>query len=371
MENKYLRTLTSLRFFASILIVIHHLRDNFIPVLRGNEKFGILGVTFFLVLSGFIIRYVYGPFKNLKESCYFLWNRVVRIYPLHLITLMICLLYIIKQGFTLNARLVLINSLLLQSYFPLMKIYYSFNILSWSLSTLFFFYLLFSIANLKRQFFYFIVLIAIAGLIFSVYYIETNPLGQDTLFNFWLLYIFPPTRLVTILFGVGMCIIFKKYRRQWCARLGMVRGTLLETISLLLVIDFFSWGYFTQFVQRVIVTLPINVSRSSYFLIPNYITAPLPLLALIFVFALEKGIFSRILQTRFCVYLGEMSFSLFIIHQILIALFLNHYEKFLLSCFGQEATILLVIIFIMLVALLIYRYIEVPIRNRLRVTCTG
>jgi len=101
MEKKYLRTLTSLRFFACIMIVIYHMPENFMPVFRGKDKFALLGVTFFFILSGFTIRYIYGPFKNLKESYCFLWNRAVRIYPLHLITLLVYLLYTLynKAGF--------------------------------------------------------------------------------------------------------------------------------------------------------------------------------------------------------------------------------------------------------------------------------
>jgi peptidoglycan/LPS O-acetylase OafA/YrhL len=370
MEKGYIRTLTSLRFFACILIVIHHLRNPFIPSLKHNVKFGILGVAFFFILSGFVIRYNYDPFKNLKESCCFLWNRIVRIYPLHIMTFLVCIIFTIIRGLTVDVRLAFINIMLLQSYFPLKIIYFSFNDISWMLSTLFFFYLLFSITNLKHYLFHYMVLFSIAILLLSAYYIETNPRGNDHWFHLWLLYIFPPNRFVNISLGVFMCIIINKYSRQWCAHLGILWGTLIEIISLLLIVDFCLWGYFTQFVQHAIFALPINVSRSWYTLITNYITAPLPLTILILIFVLEKGILSRILQTRFFICLGEISFSIFMIHKILIDSFLIRYKNFLPSCFGQTGMIVLVISFIIVVAFPVYKYIEDPLRKRLRITYT-
>lgn len=320
MEKDTIRTLTSLRFFACILIVIHHMGNQFIPaLLQGNSKFAFLGVTFFLMLSGFLIRYNYSPFKNLKESFCFLWNRIVRIYPLHVMTLSVFIIPAIMQGLPVHVRrLAFINVMLLQAYFPLQSIYFSFNTPSWMLSALFFFYLLFSIANLKPYLFRYMAILAITCLLLFVYCIETDPRGQDPSFELWLLYIFPPAILATILLGVLLCSTFKKYHRKCSSRTGILSGTLLEIFSLLLIVDFFWWGYFTQFAQHVIFSLPVNVSRSWNTLIPNYITAPLPLMILILVFALEKGIVSRILQTRVFICLGEMSFSIFMIHIILM-----------------------------------------------------
>jgi peptidoglycan/LPS O-acetylase OafA/YrhL len=372
MEKHTIRTLTSLRFFACILIVIHHMGNQFIPaLLQGNSKFAFLGVTFFLMLSGFLIRYNYSPFKNPKESFCFLWNRIVRIYPLHVMTLSVFIIPAILQGLPVHVRrLAFINVMLLQAYFPLQSIYFSFNTPSWMLSTLFFYYLLFSIANLKQYLWRYAVLFAIVCFLLSAYCIETSPRGQDPAFQLWLLYIFPPTRLVTILLGVGMCALFKQYQRICSSHTGILSATLLEIISLLVIVDFFWWGYFTQFAQQVIFSLPVNLSRSWNTLIPNYITAPLPLMILILVFALEKGILSRILQTRFFMCLGEMSFSIFMIHIILLNR-LIHYKAFLVSCFGQAGMIALVITFIVVVAFPVYKYIEEPLRNRLRITYTS
>jgi peptidoglycan/LPS O-acetylase OafA/YrhL len=85
-----LRALTSLRFLAALWVVLFaawpHLDASFVPnaVTRGY-----LGVEVFFVLSGFILSHVYLEAAGEKRFTYggFLWARVARVYPLHLVTL--------------------------------------------------------------------------------------------------------------------------------------------------------------------------------------------------------------------------------------------------------------------------------------------
>lgn len=85
-----LRQLTSLRFFAAAWVVAYH----YWPQLTGGRPLfvekGYLGVELFFVLSGFILSHVYldqaGEGRlNYRE---FLWARLARIYPVHLVTLL-------------------------------------------------------------------------------------------------------------------------------------------------------------------------------------------------------------------------------------------------------------------------------------------
>jgi len=85
-----IRPLTSLRFFAALWVVLFHywpkLDVSFTPALV--EK-GYLGVELFFVLSGFILCHVYLSAFGEGRFRYgdFLWNRLARVYPLHLATL--------------------------------------------------------------------------------------------------------------------------------------------------------------------------------------------------------------------------------------------------------------------------------------------
>ena len=85
-----LRALTTLRFLAALWVVLYtawpHLDVSFVPVAVTK---GYLGVETFFVLSGFILSHVYLEAAGEQRFSYggFLWARLARVYPLHLVTL--------------------------------------------------------------------------------------------------------------------------------------------------------------------------------------------------------------------------------------------------------------------------------------------
>jgi peptidoglycan/LPS O-acetylase OafA/YrhL len=85
-----LRALTTLRFLAALWVVLYtawpHLDVSWVPVAVTK---GYLGVETFFVLSGFILSHVYLEAAGEKRFRYggFLWARLARVYPLHLVTL--------------------------------------------------------------------------------------------------------------------------------------------------------------------------------------------------------------------------------------------------------------------------------------------
>jgi peptidoglycan/LPS O-acetylase OafA/YrhL len=90
-DASHIKPLTGLRFFAAMWVVLYHYWPNlavgFSP--RLVEK-GYLGVELFFVLSGFILCHVY--LESFGEGRFkygaFLWNRLARVYPLHIATLL-------------------------------------------------------------------------------------------------------------------------------------------------------------------------------------------------------------------------------------------------------------------------------------------
>lgn len=89
-DAAHIKPLTALRFFAAFWVVLYHywpkLDVGFTPAVA--EK-GYLGVEAFFVLSGFILCHVY--LHSFGEGRFrygdFLWNRLARVYPLHLATM--------------------------------------------------------------------------------------------------------------------------------------------------------------------------------------------------------------------------------------------------------------------------------------------
>jgi peptidoglycan/LPS O-acetylase OafA/YrhL len=85
-----IKPLTALRFFAAFWVVLYHYWPNLStaapPAMIAK---GYLGVEAFFTLSGFILCHVYLQGFGQGKFRYgdFLWNRLARVYPLHLVTL--------------------------------------------------------------------------------------------------------------------------------------------------------------------------------------------------------------------------------------------------------------------------------------------
>ena len=85
-----LKPLTSLRFFAALWVVLFSWWPKL--AIEGHPAVfqkGYLGVDLFFVLSGFILCHVYLKQAGERRFKYgsFLWNRLARVYPMHLATL--------------------------------------------------------------------------------------------------------------------------------------------------------------------------------------------------------------------------------------------------------------------------------------------
>jgi len=89
MGAEHLKPLTSLRFIAAMWVVLFHWwpKADFGPMPAFVEK-GYLGVELFFILSGFILCHVYLDQAGEGRFRYggFLWNRLARVFPLHLFT---------------------------------------------------------------------------------------------------------------------------------------------------------------------------------------------------------------------------------------------------------------------------------------------
>lgn len=96
LENPEIRPLTGIRGFAALAVVLFHFHDGWIQlvpaleVLRPLALRGHMGVDLFFILSGFILCYIHKPGEGrlgLREYTRFLALRLARVYPNHLATL--------------------------------------------------------------------------------------------------------------------------------------------------------------------------------------------------------------------------------------------------------------------------------------------
>jgi peptidoglycan/LPS O-acetylase OafA/YrhL len=139
--------LTGLRFFAAALVVVHHTVSNNVfsnglldlPVLAPLATLGFTGVTFFFVLSGFVLSWSH---RTGAPRGRFYGRRVARVYPLHVFTWVIALtIALLTTAESWGPAL--LNLVLLQSWSFDPDVVFSVNSVSWSLSCEAFFYAFF------------------------------------------------------------------------------------------------------------------------------------------------------------------------------------------------------------------------------------
>lgn len=179
MKNE-IKSLTGLRGIVALWVTFFHFNcftNYFIESITGK---GYLAVDIFFVLSAFLLTISYsGRFKSLtfKNITDFYKKRVNRIYPVYILSVIIIALFLVDTSKTKF----LINAALVQCFY---NPNYSLNIVYWSLSTewicyLIFPFLLFFVIRFKIRWEILIVLSLI--LRFSLLYIPDNLYLQSDL----------------------------------------------------------------------------------------------------------------------------------------------------------------------------------------------
>ncbi len=136
-----LKPLTSLRFFAALMIFLYHLQQyDDAPWLNAVAVPALHGVSFFFVLSGFVLTHAYGARQFSARDFYV--ARLARIFPTHLVAL--CVLVVVlplaaARGQHLSGPMTAISLAakltMLDSWVPIRGVLQSWNNVSWSIST--------------------------------------------------------------------------------------------------------------------------------------------------------------------------------------------------------------------------------------------
>ena len=354
-----LDALTSLRFFAALMIFIGHATALSAPN-RPNYTEGLAlwqGVSFFFVLSGFILAYVYPSIDSIAGAGKFLTARFARIWPTHLVAFIVALLLVPQCAQTPNfLAAALVNLSMLQVWTLDPALASSFNRVSWTISVELFFYVCFPflIKDFDKPFKTRWITMSVLALSFVLLclipcfpgcggYNFSEPIYVG--FN-------PLCRLAEFILGLWLCRLFTQ---------GKLLGKLTTSISTVLEIIALSLAAAAVCLPTI---WPAPHDSNVLFIIRSCILdiggAP-AYGALILLMASEKGLISKLLTKKLFVGLGEISFSLYMFH-LSIIFFLVKYQP----SFGNQPDWLLPAIAFILclcVSHLNFVFIETPCRQ--------
>jgi peptidoglycan/LPS O-acetylase OafA/YrhL len=262
-----------------------------------------LGVSFFFVLSGFILTYAYQD--GFKAGEFYL-ARFARLWPVHAVTL--ALAFWLLSPFLIArpewALPFLANALLLQAWVPVVGYVFSFNAVSWSISVELFFYLIFPflLGAAYRKILLLIIAVTAAGI--AAMELTGAPVGRLPIWHFspgHFIVQNPVMRVLEFAVGVGFGRLFLTTRIH--------TGTRLEVLAVAAVLLF---GTLAGRGNAVLTS--IGLPHAGFWFSQS--GGMLIFAAAIYVFAHEEGVLSRVLRWRGLVLLGEISFCTYMLHQI-------------------------------------------------------
>jgi peptidoglycan/LPS O-acetylase OafA/YrhL len=311
MKAPALLPLTSLRFFAALAIVVYHLQGTIVTTPSHNSL--ALGVSFFFVLSGFILTYVYRDMSDTSVGRFY-QARFARVWPLHLVTTVLVMVFFVR-GLSHRPGLIpalALNTTLLQAWVPVNGIVFSLNAVSWSISAELGFYLVFPLLARTRHFsvWYACIALGVLGIVLGVQATVVD-YENDALWTFSPIHLLlhnPACRMLEFATGVAAGKLFLSGCR--IPRMSQF-GTLLEVVVLALAVTFA--GYSQSLRQAIISTG--CVAAGEWFGQAGGVGI---FAAVIFVFAHSSGLISRGLSWKPMVLLGEISFATYMVHQIVI-----------------------------------------------------
>ena len=317
-----LNALTPLRFIAAGLIVVHHSRGSFgfSPDLWSPFVLG-QAVSFFFVLSGFVLTYVYPSLNTIGKGRFWL-ARVARIWPAHVCSLGLLFFLLPSDLRTTQQQYssvtLLANIFLVHAWIPRLHYFFSFNAPSWSVSTELGFYLAFPILirnweqtwmkKLPLTFLLTVSLIALSN------WLDAGAASNEgtNAASFAIVHINPAARLFEFTLGMTTALAWRRLRST--VLVGRATGTLLElSVAALVAQLMYRSAGWADAAGRV----PwIGTAGAEWLRIAGVPCVGFALLIL--VMALELGIVSTLLSLPLPVLAGELSYSVYLVHQLLI-----------------------------------------------------
>lgn len=373
--------LTSLRFFAAFAILVLHYRDYLAPVPESVQQVvigGSVGVTFFFVLSGFILTYNYEPLFSQGIKLPDFWRfqkfRFARIYPTYLLALFLDtpVLLLCRRAPVDDAGHYswdyglswLLNAIGVQSWIPVYPCVLFWNTPSWSISTEFFFYLCFpficgflahNIKDVSHAISLSLIVVALTigitmWVVNQIYVVNELGFPPDFAVQNYL----PPLRIPEFIVGciAGRIFIESQSRTLKFSFFNTERQRNLSLIILIPLVFWRSIAHQYDGPEKILWIL----DQASLLII-----FAIPFAGIILAIASGKTALSKLLTWPLLILLGESSYVLYIMH----------YAGFTIreSMFGYDKRAVPSIIFMLVTiaySVAFYLFFEQPVRKKLR-----
>ncbi len=373
-EQGQINSLTGLRALAAAMVIFGHIVNYKILGDFWIFKYGWTGVNFFFVLSGFLFTILYlDKFTERRQSLkeYFL-KRIFRIYPLYLLILFATIL----SRFTYSIADIITHLTMTHAFFSDYR--FSINSPMWTLSV--------------EESFYFIVpsLLYFLGKVWNFWDTISDNVKLFVIFILLFLFTLAGNHIVVNIveikyhlmklpwdnkvwsatifgrfseFGMGIFIGFicLKFPNSLLIKNKLISNSLF----ILGIISFFSTAWWLESYGGI-----EEASKYNSWLYATYIRGFALAAALIIMSLYGNSIFNKFFSLSFVVYLGKISFALYLFHYINFAWINNLASAIMLSfryIFHNESISAISVYIIMnLFAAVLYHTVELPCQNYLR-----
>lgn len=295
--NKKIESIDCYRGFAALTVAFIHFAG---PLGFVAPNLSFLAVHFFFTLSGFVIFVNYSnKINNFISLKIFIKKRFLRIYPLHFLLLLVFLVLEIGKFLAFNFTSITPNYIpftnnnmesFILSIFLLNNLLgnpLSFNAPSWSVAAEFFSYVVFALLSFALKKYY-----NILSILFIIFY---SKYYNDHLYEYW-----------------G---IFSYLNSLFCFFIGTFFGKLYLDIKN------------NNIGLNIKIIFIIFIFLNLIYILNNNIICATPYLygSILFVTAASKrkNIFTYLIFNKFFVFLGKISYSIYMLHALILWVVLN------------------------------------------------
>lgn len=285
------KSLNSLRGVFALMVFLHHTNT--------FEAGGDAAVSFFIMLSGFVLSAVYMQRAISGELHYkvFFLKRVTTIYPYHIIGFLAALALMPDFWNERSALSTVLNLSLLQSWVPVRSVYFSYDPPSWCLSVLLFCYAMFPMLARSTGRARPGTLLLVTVFLIAVYVFIANLVPEAKVID--ILYVNPALRLLDFFFGIVLWRVFSSCKGKTAISRMSGAPSSYELLSAIIFISaVVAFKYIPERYQQAMEWW-------------------LPMSLLIFTFAATnagRGMLSRALERRPLQWFGTISFAFYVIH---------------------------------------------------------